>query len=68
MKFYTGRSYAYYAQHCFGKCADSAVYISINMATKSRKAKSKSRYADVHTILEYIDWGSETEIVVGRLI
>ena len=36
----------------FGERADSAVYISIIMATKSGKAKSKSRYTDVHTILE----------------
>jgi hypothetical protein len=26
------------------------------MATKSGKAKSKSRYTDVHTTLEKIDW------------
>ena len=38
------------------------------MATKSGKAKSKSRYTDVHTILEEIDRESETEIVGGRLI
>ena len=49
----------------FGKRADSAVYISISMATKSGKAKSKSRYTGVHTILEEIDRKSETEIVVG---
>ena len=33
------------------------VYISISMATKSGKAKSKSRYTDIHTILEEIDRG-----------
>ena len=52
----------------FGKRADSAVYISIIMATKSGKAKSKSRYTDVHTILEEIDQESETEIVGGWFI
>jgi hypothetical protein len=41
----------------FWYSAYSAVYISISMATKSGKAKSKSRYTDVHTILEEIDRG-----------
>ena len=68
LKFYSGRSYAFYAQRCFGKRADSAVYISISMATKSGIAKSKSRCTGVHTILEEIDRKSETEIVVGRFI
>ena len=50
--------------HCYalsGKRADSAVYISISMVTKSGKTKSKSRYTDVHTILEEIDQESETD-------
>jgi hypothetical protein len=57
-KFYSGRSYAFYAQQI-----QLFIYQS---ATKSGKAKSKSRYTDVHTILEEIDWKTETEIVVGR--
>ena len=60
-KFYTGRNYAYYETALFGKRADSAVYISISMATKSGKAKSKSRYTGVQTILEEIDRKSETD-------
>jgi hypothetical protein len=38
------------------------------MTTKSGKAKSKSRYTDVHTILEEIDREKETEIVGGQFI
>ena len=68
LKFYSRRSYAFYAQSCFGKRADSAVYTSISMATKSGKAKSKSRYTGVRTIFEEIDRKSETEIVIGRFI
>lgn len=34
------------------------------MATKSGKAKSKSRYTDVHQIIDEIDRESETELLL----
>lgn len=36
------------------------------MATKSGKAKSKSRYTDVHQIIDEIDRESETELLLNE--
>ena len=47
----------------FGKCFFND-FIEDIMANKSGKAKSKSKYTDLHQIIEEIDRESETDFFV----